>query len=131
MNKNVLHDCLYSAMEGKMSFPETVKRMIETGVERYRADLVLLEKCHYMPQGETHIEKIPLRQAPAIASKFSIDQVRSALKQVQQEQIDYPEFLRRIMAAGTTDYTVHITGRKAVYTGRAGDFYVENFPSGS
>jgi hypothetical protein len=43
MEQKVLHDCLHLALEGKMSFPETVKRMLETGVERYRADLVLLE----------------------------------------------------------------------------------------
>jgi uncharacterized protein YbcV (DUF1398 family) len=38
------------------------------------------------------------------------------------------EFLRRIMGAGCAHYEVYIQGRKAVYFGRDGEFYIEPFP---
>ena len=37
--------------------------------------------------------------------------------------------LRRVMAAGTTSYSVYLNGRKAIYFGRNGDFHVEPFPA--
>src|SRR6185312_4020202 len=128
MEQKVLYDCLHLALEGKMSFPETVKRMLETGVERYRADLVLLEKSHYAADGEIQVEKISLAEPPCVGQPFSTEGVKSALTDIQRREIGYAEFLRRIMSAGVTDYSVYLTGRKAIYNGRHGDFYVENFP---
>ncbi len=128
MNTAILHDCLTQAMRGALSFPETVKRMHETGVERYHADLVTLEKLHYSSGGEIHSEKILLEYAPPIATDFSAQAVKDAIADSQQRRIEYPEFLRRIMSAGTTDYTVYIEGRKAIYNGRGGDFHIEHFP---
>lgn len=51
-----------------------------------------------------------------------------ALRAIQGRVIDYGEFLRRIMKAGAVSYDVFLDGRKAIYTGGKGDFYVENFP---
>lgn len=128
MDKIVLQSCLHSALRGEMSFPETVERMAATGVERYRVDLVLLEKSHYAPDGEIHTGKIPLDAAPAVGSQFSAEEVKSAILDIQNRRIGYPEFLRRIMEAGTTEYMVYIAGRRTIYSGRTGDFHVEHFP---
>lgn len=128
MDSNVLHDCLIGALQGRTSFPETVRRMHAVGVERYRADLVRLEKLHYSADGETHLEIIPLEDAPAIPVELSAPEIQSALANIQQGAIRYPEFLRRIMRAGVTEYTVSIVGKRAIYTGRTGDFYIEPFP---
>ena len=116
------------ALQGKMPFPETVKRMAETGVERYRADLVLLEKSHFAASGEVLVEKIALHEPPLVDQSFSVTTVKSALIDIQKGKIGYAEFLRRIMSAGVSDYSVYLTGRKAIYNGRQGDFYVEDFP---
>lgn len=129
MDKNILHDCLHLALAGKMRFPETIGKMIETGVERYRADLVLLEKIHYAAAGETHSEAIPLSETPAIGSEFSAERVQSAIMDIQHSRIDYAEFLRRIMSAGVADYTVYVTGRKTIYNGRKGESHIEQFPA--
>lgn len=128
MNTTMLHDCLELAFQDKLSFPETVRRMAADGIERYHADLVRLEKTHYNAAGASHIEKMPLDGA-APAAEFRAGRVKEALTAIQQRETDYPEFLRRIMAAGVTDYTVYINGQKAIYTGRTGDSYVEPFPS--
>jgi uncharacterized protein YbcV (DUF1398 family) len=112
-----------------MSFPETVKRMKETGVERYYADLVALQKTHYSASGEVVTERILLDEPPAIAQQFSAAGVQAAIKDIQQSRIQYADFLRRIMAAGVTDYMVYIDGKKAIYNSRDGDFHIERFPS--
>jgi uncharacterized protein YbcV (DUF1398 family) len=51
-----------------------------------------------------------------------------AIRGIQAKQIDYKEFLRRIMASGTACYTVYLNGKKAIYFGRNGGLYIENFP---
>jgi uncharacterized protein YbcV (DUF1398 family) len=54
--------------------------------------------------------------------------VRDALASTQRREIGYPEFLRRMMAAGTVGYTVFINGQQTQYVGRHGDSYAEPFP---
>jgi uncharacterized protein YbcV (DUF1398 family) len=129
MDNAILHDCLTQAFAGRMTFPETVGRMIETGVERYDADLTRLEKMHYGADGSTHLEAMPLADAPAVPVEFSSQGVQAAITAIQRRQIEYPEFLRRVMAAGTAGYSVYLNGRKAIYFGRNGDFHVEPFPT--
>ncbi len=128
MNPQMLHDCLELAFEGKLTFPETIRRMAADGIERYHADLVRLEKTHYRG-ASSHSEPMPLTSAPAVPDEFRVSEVKDALAAIQQRQIQYPEFLRRVMAAGVSDYTVYLNSRKAIYTGRAGDSYVELFPT--
>lgn len=128
MNRQILEDCDRLAFENKLNFPESVRRMAATGVERYRADLVRMEKIHYSADGISETIAMPLHGAPAIADKFDGNEVVTALRAIQRGEIDYPEFLRRIMQAGCTEYGIWINGRKAIYFGRLGDFYVENFP---
>jgi uncharacterized protein YbcV (DUF1398 family) len=52
----------------------------------------------------------------------------AAIRASQRGESTYREFLRRISAAGVVYYTVHMQGRKAIYFGRHGDFYIEPFP---
>lgn len=129
MNTEITSECLNLALQGKISFPETVKRLAATGVERYRADLVRMEKTHYGINGENHVEQFTIGNAPEIAGEFSAQNVKQALTGIQQGAIDYPEFLRRIMSAGVTEYSVWLRGAKAIYFGRTGDFYIEPFPT--
>jgi len=130
MDPKVLKECEALAFENKLPFPGVVKRLMETGVERYCADLVRLEKFYYAASGENLTEKIPLKDAPAIGISFLVDQVKETVKTIQQGKIDYPEFLRRIMKAGVVYYDVFIDGRRVIYTGRNGDFHIEYFPAG-
>ena len=129
MDNSVLHECLTEAFAGRMTFPETVMRMLETGVERDDADLTLMKKTHFGTDGTTHVEPIPLGDAPAVPTELSPESVKDAIMAIRTREIDYPDFLRRVMAAGTTNYSVYVNGRKAIYFGRNGDFHVEPFPN--
>jgi uncharacterized protein YbcV (DUF1398 family) len=127
MDTNVLRECLTLAMSNGMTFPETVQKLHASGVERYDADLSRMETRYYAAEGATHADTIPLVTAPQIRRHFSGERVIDAIASIKRKEIDYPEFLRRIMAAGTVSYSVYLDGRKAIYFGRTGDFHVEPF----
>lgn len=123
----VIEECTRLSFEGA-GFPEVVRRLGAAGVERYTADLVRLEKTYYGASGDTIADALPLEDPPAIGAGFAESGVRESLGAIQRREIGYAEFLRRIMAAGTAGYMVFLGGRRAVYFGREGDFYVERFP---
>lgn len=130
MDVRMIHECTRLAFADKMTFSETVQHLLSIRVERYHADLLLLQKTYYGVNGETHIEPLPLHEAPKIGESFAEEQVKAALAAIQGRQIDYAHFLRRIMSAGTVCYAVFLDGKRAIYTGRKGDFHVEHFPGG-
>lgn len=128
MDANVLKECERLSFENKLSFPQVVQRLVQTGVERYCTDLVRLEKFYYAADGQALTETIPLKDAPKIGDTFQMAQVQEAIRSIQQGKIDYPEFLKRIMKAGVVYYDVFVDGKRVIYTGRNGDFHVEHFP---
>ena len=79
-------------------------------------------------EGETYEEVFPDFEAPSVASTFNADQLKEALLAIQQKEIEYPEFLRRIMIAGISRYEVYINEFKTIYFGQQEESYIENFP---
>lgn len=128
MNKDTLEHCDSAAFAGTMTFPETVRHMHENGVEWYLADLLAGSKQHYSREGSTTLVTWRDWTTPNVAEAFDAAGVVSAIRNSQQGRCTYPEFLQAIAAAGVTHYTVHMGGRRAVYTGRHGDSHVEHFP---
>jgi uncharacterized protein YbcV (DUF1398 family) len=116
------------SLEGKITFPEVVKRLAAAGVASYRVDLIRFEKTAYGEGQDSSRHFCDFKEAPSIPSEFRVEEVKSAILDIQQQKIDYLPFIHRIMAAGTTHYEVFIGGRKAVYTGRNGDSHTEFFP---
>jgi uncharacterized protein YbcV (DUF1398 family) len=128
MNIEVIQKALAGSLAGTNAFPDVVRALVTEGVESYRADLVRLEETFYMPDGETHIERMEFAAKP-IGDQFVTTEVVSAIRDSQGGKCKYPEFLRRVMDAGTTSYVVFLTGRKAIYFGRRGELHVEEFPA--
>lgn len=128
--ESVIKECEKLSFEVKGSFPESIKKLSEVGVEFYYVDLVRLEKTCYCEDGETYRDSWPLEDAKGVNATFSEEGVRSAIKASQRMEIDYATFLYRIMEAGVMGYMVFIKGRQAQYFGRKGERWVEYFPSG-
>jgi uncharacterized protein YbcV (DUF1398 family) len=124
----VMHECARLSDQGKITFPEVIRKLTQAGVERYHTDLCCDEHVYYMPNGETHVEPMALLPQP-IAEEFSDAGVGAALRAIQRGEIQYIEFLRRIMAAGCVGYFVLLTGRQVQYFGRKGEIHVETFPA--
>lgn len=124
----VMEDCVTGSDEGRLAFPEVVKRLKEAGVERYNADLCRAERIFYMPDGSSHLVASEQLRRPA-AEVFSPAGVEAALRAIQAQKIDYRAFCEQIAAAGCVSYLVSLAGRRAVYFGRTGENFVELFPA--
>jgi len=127
MNIEVISNALAGSLAGTNAFSDVVRILTTEGVESYRADLVRLEETFYMPDGTTHVEKMDF-PARGIGERFSAAEVVSAIRAGQAGESKYREFLNRVMDAGTTSYVVYLSGKKAIYFGRKGEFHVEEFP---
>ena len=127
MNAQTIDECMKASF-ADTPFPQVVQRLVGAGVTSYTADLVKLRNTYYGAATEAYDEALPLKDGPAVASKFDSATVVSTVKSIQRGEIGYAEFLRRIMGAGCSHYEVFISGRKAMYFGRDGEFYTEPFP---
>lgn len=123
----VMHECARRSDHGEISFPEVVRKLTQAGVERYHTDLCCQEHVFYMPNGETHVEPMDLPNWP-MAQDFNDTWISLALEAVQSSEIQYMEFLRRIMLAGCVGYFVLLAGHKVEYFGRKGEIHIEPFP---
>jgi uncharacterized protein YbcV (DUF1398 family) len=123
----VMTECSRGSIEGRLRFPQVLEKLAAIGVESYHADLYRKEKTYYLPSGESHAEELALG-AYEVADTFDMNGVRRALLRVQQQKSSYLEFIAEIAAAGVAQYWVYLPGRRAVYTSRRGEEWVEWFP---
>lgn len=128
MNTETINKCLRASFADS-PFPVVAQKLASPGVTVYNADLITLRKTYYDAGAESVDEALPLIDTPAIAAQFDRDAVQTAVKAIQRKEIGYADFLRRIMKAGCAGYQVFFNGRKAMYFGRAGEFYTEPFPA--
>ena len=88
-----MHECARLSDQGKIPFPEVVRKLTQVGVERYHTDLCIQEHVYYMPNGETHTEAMDL-PSWTIAKDFNEQWMVLAIQAVQSGEILYLEFLR-------------------------------------
>jgi uncharacterized protein YbcV (DUF1398 family) len=123
---DVVREMSEASDEERITFPEVVKALMEVGIERYHADLLVGRKTYYLPDG--NFEEVEVHKVGGAALKFSAEGVEKAVRAIQRQEIAYREFCRRIADAGCVGYFVSLAGRRAVYYGRTGDEHVEWFP---
>lgn len=124
----MIRECIQDSFAGRTSFPQEVRKLAANGIERYEADLVRLCKTFYTTSGEAQVESLPLTESGTVTDRFAVDDLKAALLAVQHREIDYPEFLRRAIAAGSASYVVFLNQWRTIYLGRHGDFHVEDLP---
>ena len=127
MNTEAMHKALQGSLAGKLTFPEVVGMLTSAGVESYFADLVRGEERFYAASGETHLEKMPVPPM-RVSDNFSQSGIVAAVRAAQADEIRYPEFLERAVAAGVAGYWAFLSGKRVIYFGRKGEFHVEEFP---
>ena len=125
--QNVAEECARGSDEGRLPFPQVVRKLMQAGVERYLTDLQRAEKTFHTPDGKSCLVATA-RIGAAVAQDFSASGVEAALRQIQAGEISYKTFCARIMKAGCVGYIVSIIGGRAVYYGRTGEIYIEPFP---
>lgn len=126
MDTKTIDECNLLSHAGKITFPEVVKKLASTGTERYVVDLVGVKKTFYGAKGGTYVGHLNLAST-AVPVEFDVTEIKTAIQDIQKNEISYNVFLRRIMAAGCSHYEVFIRGKKAIYFGRNGDHHTEHF----
>lgn len=128
MNSEMVAEAARSTLDGSIPFPEVVRRLMETGVEYYHVDYVVLQKTFYGASGDVIKTPINYEGLPSVSSNFNTDALRAAIFDSQQNGQHYRDFTRRAMSAGVQGYIVFLRGQRVTYWGRNGDQHIEWFP---
>ena len=123
----VIQQCAYGSLAGKLTFPEIVGQLAQIGIERYHADYSRQEITYYFPDGDSVVIATP-HPLHETAAQFSASDVADAVRQSQRNEHTYADFVQKTMSAGCVGYFVQITGRRVIYFGRTGESHVEHFP---
>lgn len=113
---------------GMLTFPEIIGDLIKLDVESYYADYRKSETTYYTKQGQYCAVDMNKPEV-TIPLTFSPAELQDAVRAAQRNEIRYPEFKKRSMAAGCVGYFVWIAGKQVNYFGRHGELHVERFPN--
>ena len=127
MSKQVIHELALATQQGKLTFLEVVRGLLEVGVESYLVDFATRQKTHYLSDGTTCGVPMILDPGP-IAAEFSSADLVAAIRGAQTDTVRYPEFVKRSTAAGVIGYWAFLTGKRVIYFGRKGEQHIEEFP---
>lgn len=127
--KTIAQKCLDGAYDNTLSFPESVKTLMEAGFEGYLVDYRLNTRLCYLPSGETLLLTNPGDHG-TVGARFNQPEIAAAIKWAQLNPPDYSYigFNRIVTANGCAGYFVSIVGRRVLYFGRTAETHVEHFP---
>ncbi|MFZ6751324.1 DUF1398 family protein [Undibacterium sp. Ren11W] len=128
MNSEIVAEVARATLDGRIPFPEVVRRLVETGVEYYHVDYVALQKTYYSASGEIIKTSINYENLPSIAADLDVDALRAIILDSQQNAQHYRDFTIRAMRAGVQAYIAFLRGKRVTYWGRGGDQHIEWFP---
>jgi len=127
MSEQIIHELAIATQQGKMTFLQVVKGLLEVGVESYLVDFATKQKTHYLADGSTQAVAMILDPGP-IAAEFDNAGLVAAIRGAQADTVRYPEFVKRSTAAGVIGYWAFLTGKRVIYFGRKGEQHIEEFP---
>jgi uncharacterized protein YbcV (DUF1398 family) len=122
--------CLDAAYDGRLSFPETVEKLIAAGFEGYAVDFRRNSRTCYLPDGDSIVLDMP-PSSGRVAPAFDANKVEVLIRWAQANPADYgyAAFCEKVKATGCAGYMVSFTGRRVVYFGRTAEIHVEHFPA--
>jgi len=127
--KDVAHATLIGSESGTMTFPQSLRILMDVGFDGYAVDFRRSTRAYYMPNGET----IELGTEPTptpVAESFDASVVREAIREAQAlvPGYTYKKFCVKVASAGCAGYVVSLLGRRVLYYGRTGETHTEYFP---
>ena len=128
MNAKIITETAQQTLAGIISFPEAVGQFATAGVEYYHVDYPSLRMTFYSGEGEVVTAAINYEGLPAVAPDFSVDALRTDIRDSQQNGQCFRDFTKRAMEAGVQGYYAFLRGRRVTYFGRQGDAHTEWFP---
>ncbi|HYG24764.1 MAG TPA: DUF1398 family protein [Verrucomicrobiae bacterium] len=128
MNTEIIAKTARATLDGSISFPEVVSRLMTAGVEYYHVDYVTLCKTFYIANDSTVVTPINFEGLPPVAAEFDSAALRADILDSQRNGQKYRDFTRRAMEAGVQGYFAFLRGKRVTYFGRQGDQHTEWFP---
>jgi uncharacterized protein YbcV (DUF1398 family) len=127
--KDLARVTLEGSESGAMTFPQSLRILVEAGFDGYAVDFRRSTRTYYMPNGEA----IELEMEPTpttVAESFDASVVREALREAQAlvPGYTYKGFCAKVAGAGCAGYVVSLLGRRVLYYGRTGETHTEYFP---
>ena len=123
------HDCHEGAETDRMTFPQSVAKLMQAGFDGYLVDLRRGARTFYAPDSES-LDFSAVKTTQDVASRFDAESIRAAIGEAQALAPDYTYrgFCAKVAAAGCAGYLVSFPGRRVLYFGRTGETHVEYFP---
>lgn len=127
--QDVARAALEGSESGAMTFPQSVRTLMEAGFDGYSVDFRRSTRTYYMPDGES-IELETERTPAPVATRFDAAAIKAAIREARAlaPGYTYKGFCAKVVAAGCDGYLVSLVGKRAVYYGRTGETHTEVFP---
>lgn len=107
-----------------LPYPQIVKNLKAIGVDNYEVKVKNHKRTYTSVNGEKLIIPGDLPEFEC-AEAFELEEVKAAIKRIQEGITDYPTFLREIGAAGIHTYVADLTGMKVIYQGPNSEYEYE------
>jgi uncharacterized protein YbcV (DUF1398 family) len=127
--KDVARATLESAESDAMTFPESVRLLMDAGFDGYADDFRRATRTYYRPDGEA-LELETERTTVPVAERFDAASVEAAIREAQAlvPGYTYAGFCAKVTGAGCAGYMVSFPGKRVLYYGRTGEIHTEYFP---
>jgi uncharacterized protein YbcV (DUF1398 family) len=125
----IARDCHEGAETDRMTFPQSVAKLMDAGFDGYLVDLRRAARTFYVPGGES-LDFSIAKMTQDVASRFDVESIRAAIREAQAlaPGYTYRRFCAKVAAAGCAGYLGSFPGRRVLYFGRTGETHVEHFP---
>jgi len=110
-------------------FPYLAETLRRAGVTRNLWYLPAGLSLYLTDDGPVVTLGTPLSSGTVDVSRFSREDLISALRTDQAGKSTFPEFLAACWRAGVLRYDVDLVGRKVAYYGCNGEEYIEDYPA--
>jgi uncharacterized protein YbcV (DUF1398 family) len=127
--KDLARATLEGSESGAMTFPQSLRLLMEAGFDGYAVDFRRSTRTYYMPNGETLELKTDPTPTP-VAESFDAAVVKEAIREAQAlvPGYTYKGFCAKVARAGCAGYAVSLLGQRVLYYGRTGETHTEYFP---
>ena len=126
--QDVARATLQGAETDTMTFPQSVKLLMDAGFDGYAVDFRTFTRAYYMPNGD--VLALQAERTPAVADRFNAASVVEAIREAQAQAhgYTYKGFCSKVAKAGCAGYIVSLSGKRVLYYGRTGETHTEYFP---
>jgi uncharacterized protein YbcV (DUF1398 family) len=127
--KELARATLEGSESGTMTFPQSLRVLMEAGFDGYAVDFRRSTRTYYMPNGEA----LELKTGPTptpVVDTFDASLVKEAIREAQAlvPGYTYKGFCAKVAWAGCGGYVVSLLGRRVLYYGRTCETHTEYFP---